>query len=204
MDFVQSSIDSDSSKGAPWTQLVKRFEPFTHGGDHDNDQDDNDSNADVNKYEQVDKYQGINSVNNMLHIQRDTDKSHYGSVSGNSDILEGFVDKGETTSIVTTVLIVMASMICSALFAVLFYWSYQKEPTLFISIISGITFIYALMNIIYVSVKSKDFDSISFRIYIGSGMAVALTNIIFIIYFAIKAAARLRAGAGGDRLMQQF
>ena len=60
------------------------------------------------------------------------------------------------------------------------------------------------MNIIYVSVKSKDFDSISFRIYIGSGMAVALTNIIFIIYFAIKAAARLRAGAGGDRLMQQF
>ncbi|NDB85461.1 MAG: hypothetical protein EB127_22580 [Alphaproteobacteria bacterium] len=199
MDFVRSSIDP--SDGAPWKELVKRFEPFTQGDAYDSESDE-EKNEYENKYEK--KYEQVDKRIKLLPLQLDsTDKSHYGSVSGNSDIVEGFVDKGQTTSIVTTVLVVCASMICSGLLAVLFYWSYQKEPTLFICIISAITFVYALMNIIYVSVKSKDFDSISFRIYIGTGMSVAIMNIVFIIYFAVKAADRLRAGAGGDRLIQQ-
>jgi uncharacterized membrane protein (DUF373 family) len=205
MDFVRSSIDS--SNGAPWTQLVKRFEPFTHGdGDHDDNTADSESDEETYKDTYNDKYEEVNKQIKFIPLEttyQSTDKSRYGNVSGSSDIIEGFVDKGQTTAIVTTVLVACASMICSALLAVLFYWSYQKEPSLFISIISAITFVYALINIIYVSVKSKDYDSISFRIYIGTGMSIAIMNIVFIIYFAVKAASRLRAGEGGDRLMQQ-
>ena len=201
MDFVRSSVDP--SDGAPWKELVKRFEPFTHG-DSDDSESDDEKNESENENKYGNKYEQVDKRIKLLPLQFDsTDKSRYGSVSGNSDIIEGFVDKRETTTIVTTVLIVCASMICSGLLAILFYWSYQKEPTLFICIISAITFVYALINIIYISVKSKDFDSISFRIYIGTGMSVAILNIVFIIYFAIKATARLRAGAGGDRLIQQ-
>ena len=110
----------------------------------------------------------------------------------NTDTTEPFVSGSQTTSIVTTIMTVASCMIVAALTAMLFYWSYQKDVAIFIALLCGIAFAYALMNIIYTSVKSKDYDPMSFRIYLGAGVIVASMNLIMLIYFAVQSARRNR------------
>ena len=102
------------------------------------------------------------------------------------EMVEYFVDQEQTTSIVESIFIVMASMLLAALLGVLFYWSYKKNIFLFISILSIITFMYALINVIYFAVKRNEMEAYAFKIYLGSSIVVSVMNLILIIYFYIK------------------
>ena len=112
-------------------------------------------------------------------------------------IKEKFVDEQQSVTIVTTIFTVMAAMLGAALVAMLFYWSYQREVSLFIAIICMISFLYAVENVIFIAIKRTQVSDITFRFYLGSGIFIALMNLFMFVYFAVKANSRIRGGYGG-------
>ena len=110
---------------------------------------------------------------------------------------EPFVDSDQSVSIVMNVFIVLAAMIAAALLALLFYWSYQKDITLFVTILCGIGFIYSACNVIMFGVKSASFDEFTFKFFMGFSVFICAMNIILGIYFGIQSRGRSNDGAGG-------
>ena len=119
-------------------------------------------------------------------------------------LVESFVTGSDSKTIVETIFIVIASMLAAALFGMLFYWSYTTDTTLFITILSAITMLYGLMNVIYISVNANSYGKYTFQTFLGAGILMTIMNFILVGYFGYKAQTRLSAGAGGDRYAAQY
>ena len=111
--------------------------------------------------------------------------------------IENFITTTQATSIVTSVFIVMAGMLVASILAITFYWSYYRDVSLFICIISGITFLYAVANVIYIGVQQSKYDPLSFQVFMGSGIFMSITYLLLVIYFGSKSNTRANSGLGG-------
>jgi len=176
---------------ATFVPLVKRFETFLGGyGPFD---------TDSHTPEPVSTCNSDSNDKNELR--------RYGDISGgllekfdvkDAETKETFIDNAQTNSIVATIFIVMAAMLLAALIGVLFYWSYNKEPALFIAIISTMSFIYAIINIIYISVKRENMGALAFNFYLGAGIMMAIIDLIISVYFGMRSHSRMNQGLGGQ------
>jgi len=104
---------------------------------------------------------------------------------------ESFVTGNEGT-IIKNVFIGIAMAILGTVFALTLFWSYNKEKTLFIVLLSVILFFYALMQMVYVLVKKDSLNDTEFRWIIGAAVFMEILALILIITFSIIASSRLR------------
>ena len=182
---------------APFIPIAKRVEAFLGGyGPFDTESHTlnpvSTCNSDSNDKNDISRYGNVSA--GMI------EKFGVGmGVGGGGGLVnEGFVTSSQTDSIIATIFVVMAAMLFAALLGVLFYWSYNKEPALFISIISVLSFIYAAINIIYIAVKRERMEALAFKFYMGMGVMMAIINLIIAIYFGIRSRSRLNDGYGGQ------
>lgn len=113
-------------------------------------------------------------------------------------VSESFTDSQTTVSIVTNIFIVLASMMIAAFIGVLFYWSYNRESTLFIAILSGVTLCYGIMNLIYFAVESSKVGAVALRIYLGSSMFVVMLNLMLVGFFVLRAMKKMSSGSNSS------
>lgn len=95
-------------------------------------------------------------------------------------------------TMVGNVFIGIALMILATLLTVLFYWSFQKEKYLFITILCAVVFLYTIKMVILVAILRDKLNSIVFRLYMGSTAFMSLMTLMMMIYFAVKTSQRLR------------
>lgn len=105
--------------------------------------------------------------------------------------MEGFVDEKQSQKIVGSVFIGVAIMILAAILAIMFYWSYNKDKTLFISIFSVVMFLFSIMMLILVAVMRSKMNANVFKLYIGTTVFNSFMTIMIAIYFGIKASKRI-------------
>lgn len=101
-------------------------------------------------------------------------------------VTEHFVDESQSRSITGSVFIGVTLMIFAMLFTLLFYWSYNKDVSLFVAILCGFVFLYTIMNVIVFVVKRESLGPVLFRITLGSTVVMAFLSIVLIIFFALK------------------
>lgn len=112
--------------------------------------------------------------------------------------LEPFVDEQQSQSIVGAVFTSIGLMVAAGLLAMLFYWSYGLEKTLFIAIFSGLMFLFAIKMLVLVVVLRKKLNTVVFRIYVGSTVFVSILTLFNIIFFSIRASQRLRGSSSSS------
>lgn len=108
-------------------------------------------------------------------------------------ILEPFVEEKESQSIVGAVFTGIGLMVLATFVALMFYWAYLKEKTLFIAVFSVLILLFAIKMMILVIVIRKKLNPIVFKVYMGSTAFMTLFAIFNIIFFSIKASQRLRS-----------
>lgn len=109
--------------------------------------------------------------------------------------LEPFVDEPQSQKIVGGVFTGMGLMVLAGLMAILFYWTYQKDKTLFIAVYSGVLFLFALEMLVLIAVIRQKLNAIVFRIYIGSSVFFCLVTLFMLMYFSFRAMQRLRGSS---------
>lgn len=116
---------------------------------------------------------------------------------------EPFVDESQTQSIVGNVFIGVGLMILATILTVVFYWSYNKEKLLFITILCVVVFIFSVKMIILVAALRTKMNPIIFRLYMGSTTFMSMMSLILIIYFAVKTSQRLRGSSSSSYIPPQ-
>jgi vacuolar-type H+-ATPase subunit I/STV1 len=97
--------------------------------------------------------------------------------------------------IVGNVFIGVALMIMAACITILFYWAYNKEKHLFITLLCGLMFLYTVKVIILVASMRDKINKNVFRLYIGSTAFMSLLSLFLLIFFAVKTSKRLNASS---------
>lgn len=100
---------------------------------------------------------------------------------------ETFVSEKNSQSIIASVFVSIGVMIFASIVAILFYWSYQKDVSLFIALISGLVFIYSIQMVIIVAVLRSKMKPGIFKFYMGTIIFMAFLSLFMIIIFSIKA-----------------
>lgn len=106
---------------------------------------------------------------------------------------EDFVSGSETTDIVTNVFIIVGAVLVSVMVTFVFYTSYNTNKKLFISLLSGVVFLYSLMNIIGLIVVRNSITSTYFKVFLGAGIIMASLAIVVAILFSVIASREMRA-----------
>ena len=104
---------------------------------------------------------------------------------------EQFVSEEESRSIVGGVFIGVGLMIFASILALLFYWTYNKEKTLFIAVFSGFVFLFSIKMVILVAAIRAKLRDFVFKMYIGSTVFMSLTCLFLMIFFSIKASKKM-------------
>jgi len=105
---------------------------------------------------------------------------------------ESFVTTGDTNALVINVFTGLGLAALGMIFTFLFFWSYNKDKTLFIVVLSVILFFYALMQMIYFIVKKDSLGNVEFSVMLGASIFVEIMAVILLIIFSIVASRRLR------------
>jgi uncharacterized membrane protein len=105
---------------------------------------------------------------------------------------ESFVTGSETNALVINVFTGLGLAALGMIFTFLFFWSYNKDKTVFIVVLSVILFLYALMQMIYFIVKKESLGNVEFSIMLGASIFVEIMAVILLIIFSIIASRRLR------------
>lgn len=100
---------------------------------------------------------------------------------------EGFVSEEESRSIVGNVFITVSLMIFAGIIALLLFWTYAREVSLFISILNAIIFLYSIKMLILVAATRSKLRDFVFKLYMGSTVFVSLLSLALMIVFAVKA-----------------
>jgi uncharacterized membrane protein len=111
------------------------------------------------------------------------------------DNREGFAD-ANTQTIVGNVFIGISIMILAMCLTWLFYWSYMRERTLFIAILSGVMMLFAIEMLILVVMLRSQVSQLLFTFYMGSTAFATFMCLILVIFFSFKASQRLRGSNG--------
>jgi vacuolar-type H+-ATPase subunit I/STV1 len=113
-------------------------------------------------------------------------------------VLEPFRTEIESQSIVGAVFTGIGLMALAAFLSILFYWTYQKDKTLFIAIFSALMFLFAVKMVILVAVLRNKLNAIVFRIYMGSTVFASLLCAFNLVFFSIKASQRLGSSSSSS------
>jgi ABC-type transport system involved in cytochrome c biogenesis permease subunit len=100
-----------------------------------------------------------------------------------------------TQTVVGNVFIGVSLMILATVFTLIFYWAYQKEKHLFVAILCGVVFLYAIEVVILVATLRDKLNRTVFKLYMGSTVFIAFMMLILIVFFSIKASQRLRSSS---------
>lgn len=93
--------------------------------------------------------------------------------------------------IVGNVFIGVSLMILAAFLTILFYWAYNKEKHLFITLLCGLFFLYTIKVVILVASLRDKINKTVFRLYIGSTAFMSLFSLFLLVFFAVKTSKRL-------------
>lgn len=77
------------------------------------------------------------------------------------------------------------AIIITSLITILFYWVYQRDKYLFISLLCFLLFLYGLMNFGGFFLIQKKINQTFFRIYIGAATIIILSSVIVGLGFAV-------------------
>lgn len=113
-------------------------------------------------------------------------------------LMEHFVEEKQSQSIVGAVFTGIGLMVLASFIAIVFYWTYETDKTLFIAVLSGITFVFSVKMIILVAVLRRKLNPIVFRVYMGSTIFMAVLSIFNIVFFSIKASQRLGSSSSSS------
>lgn len=108
---------------------------------------------------------------------------------------ETFVSTADTNKIMISVGVSIGLMVAAGLVTWLFYWTFNKESSLFIAILSGLMFAYAVNMTAYIAVIRAKLSAVAFRYYIGLSMTAAIINLGITIVFGIRAYRRMSKSA---------
>ena len=108
------------------------------------------------------------------------------------ELNEEFVSGSDASNIVTNVFIIVGAVLVSVIVTFVFYTSYTTNKKLFISLLSGIVFLYALMNIIGLIVIRSSLGTTYFKVFLGSGIIMAALAIVVAILFSVIASREMR------------
>lgn len=109
--------------------------------------------------------------------------------------VEAFVNDKESQSIVGNVFISIALMLLAAGFMWLFYWAFNRDRNLFITIFSAIMFAYAITITIITVIYRNKFAKPTFTFLIGVNAFVGFMTLTSLVFFAIRAN---RSGSGSS------
>lgn len=105
---------------------------------------------------------------------------------------ETFETENESSQVIVgNVFIGVALMILAAVITILFYWAYNKEKHLFITLLCGLVFLYTVKMVILVASVRNKINKNVFRLYIGSTAFMSLFALFLLVFFAVKTAKRL-------------
>lgn len=113
-------------------------------------------------------------------------------------ILEPFVEEKESQSIVGSVFTGIGLMLLATFVALMFYWAYLKEKTLFVAVFSVLILMFSVKMLILVVVIRKKLNPIVFKVYMGSTAFMTLFAIFNIVFFSIKASQRLSSSSSSS------
>lgn len=113
-------------------------------------------------------------------------------IISNTDLNEEFVSGSDASNIVTNVFIIVGSVLVSVIVTFIFYTSYNTNKKLFIALLSGVIFLYSLMNIIGLIVIRSSLNNTYFKVFLGSGIIMASLSIVVAILFSVIATREMR------------
>lgn len=105
---------------------------------------------------------------------------------------EDFVSGSEASDIVTNVFVIVGSVLISVIVTFVFYTSYNTNKKLFIALLSGVVFLYSLMNIIGLIVIRSSLNNTYFKVFLGSGIIMGALSIVVAILFSVIASREMR------------
>lgn len=105
---------------------------------------------------------------------------------------EAFVSNTETNTLLINLFTGLGLAALGTVLTFVLFWSYNKDKTLFIVILSILLFLYALMQMIYFIVKKDSLEKVEFSIMLGASIFVEILAVILVIIFSIIASRRLR------------
>lgn len=105
---------------------------------------------------------------------------------------EDFVSGSDASDIVTNVFIIVGAVLMSVIVTFVFYTSYNTNKKLFISLLSGVVFLYSLMNIIGMIVIRNSLSNTYFKIFLGAGIIMGSLSIVVAILFSVIASREMR------------
>jgi hypothetical protein len=108
-------------------------------------------------------------------------------------VFEPFVDEAQAQSIVTEVFLSIGLMVFAGVIGVTLYWAYNKDHSIFIALVSALTFVFSVKMVILVAVLRKKLKESIFMMYMGSSVFMSLLSLFGVIYFAIAAASSRKA-----------
>jgi membrane-associated HD superfamily phosphohydrolase len=112
--------------------------------------------------------------------------------------MESFVTETDTKTVVNNVFASVGLMLLAAVVMWLFYWSYSREKTLYMAIMSGLLFLYTLSILAVTVVYRAKYTKPVFSYLMGSSVFVAFMTLISIVFFSIRAAERMRSASSAS------
>jgi hypothetical protein len=111
---------------------------------------------------------------------------------------EDFVTTTESNALVINVFTGIGLAALGMLITFIFFWSYNKDKTLFIVVLSVLFFLYALMQMVYFIVKRGSLGNMEFSVMLGASIFVEIMAVILLIIFSIVASRRLRGSVSSS------
>lgn len=104
---------------------------------------------------------------------------------------EGFISDSDSKQNVSSIFASIGLMVFAILIAILFFWAYRKERSLFIVALSVVILIYTIMMTILIVLQRKNIENVYFTMGIGATSFIGVMSILLIITFSIVASRRL-------------
>lgn len=118
-------------------------------------------------------------------------KEAYKVVKPKNENEEPFVTEDETKTSIVNIFTSVGLMVLAIVLGGVLYWSYRKERTLMIVVLSVMVCIYAAVVLILVVVQRKKLDNGYFIALAGSSIFMVVMLILIIITFSIVASRRM-------------
>jgi len=109
---------------------------------------------------------------------------------------EPFVSEEDSKTIVSNVFISVGLMIGAMIITGIFYWAFNKNVLLFITIMSALVFLYTIKVLIITAMMRSNYKSQRmFMTMMGGTVFMCLLSLILTIMFAIKSSSASRSSA---------
>jgi vacuolar-type H+-ATPase subunit I/STV1 len=116
------------------------------------------------------------------------------------DSMETFAaNEEDAKKSIIRIFVSVSLMVLAILIGFVFLWSYRRERTLMIVVLSAVIFIYAILVLVFTLVQREKLDNIYFLLLTGSSAFMTTMAVLLIIVFSIIASRRMNDGYMGDQ-----